>query len=84
MHYWPTLATHFSFSYGNVLGVFFQPIIFYIQSPENSIYTTAFDKPVIEYWLERKRKEGNVLFNDALNTFYLRLYGVTHMVKYEF
>ena len=27
------------------------------------------------------RKEGNVLFNDALNTFHLRLYGITHMVK---
>ena len=27
------------------------------------------------------RKEGNILFNDALNTFYLRLYGVRHMVK---
>ena len=27
------------------------------------------------------RKEGNVLFNDALNTFYLRLYGAIHMVK---
>ena len=27
-----------------------------------------------------RRKEGNVLFNDALNT-YLRLYDVTHMVK---
>ena len=27
------------------------------------------------------RKEGNVLFNNALNTFYLRLYGVRHMVK---
>ena len=27
------------------------------------------------------RKEGNVLFNDALNTFYLGLYGVRHMVK---
>ena len=26
-------------------------------------------------------KEGNVLFNDALNTFYLRLYGVRHLVK---
>ena len=26
-------------------------------------------------------KEGNVLFNDVLNTFYLRLYGVRHMVK---
>ena len=26
-------------------------------------------------------EEGNVLFNDALHTFYLRLYGVGHMVK---
>ena len=26
-------------------------------------------------------KEGHVLFNDALNTFYLRLYGVRHIVK---
>ena len=25
--------------------------------------------------------ERNVLFNDALNTFYLRLYGIRHMVK---
>ena len=23
-------------------------------------------------------KEGNVLFNDALNTFYLRLFGIRH------
>ena len=30
---------------------------------------------------EKGRKEGNVLFNDALNTFYLWLYGVMHMVK---
>ena len=29
-------------------------------------------------------KEGRkYLFNDALNTFYLRLYGVRHMVKYH-
>ena len=27
------------------------------------------------------KKEGNVLFNDALKTFYLRLYGIGHMVK---
>ena len=26
-------------------------------------------------------RERNVLFTDALNTFYLRLYGVRHMVK---
>ena len=28
-------------------------------------------------------KDGHVLFNDALNTFYLWLYGVRHMVKYH-
>ena len=28
-----------------------------------------------------RRKEGNVLFNDAFNTFYLRLYGVGHNSK---
>ena len=27
------------------------------------------------------RKEGNVLFKDAINTFYLRLYGIRHTVK---
>ena len=32
---------------------------------------------------EEGRKEGNVLFNDALNTFYLRLYGIGYMVKGE-
>ena len=26
-------------------------------------------------------KEGNILFNGTLNTFYLRLYGIRHMVK---
>ena len=31
------------------------------------------------YELHRK-EEGNVLFNDALKTFYLRLYGIRHMV----
>ena len=34
-----------------------------------SNYFNAVSKSVM------KRKEGNVLFNDALNTFYLRLYG---------
>ena len=29
----------------------------------------------------RRFKEGNALFNDALNTFYLRLYGVGHIIK---
>ena len=37
----------------------------------NPVFDTAF----------KILKEGNVLFNDALNTFYLRLYGVGHMVN---
>ena len=28
-----------------------------------------------------REKEANVLFNDSLNTYYLWLYGVEHMVK---
>ena len=35
----------------------------------------------IQICVRVRRKEGNVLLNDALNTFYLRLYGVRHMVK---
>ena len=31
-----------------------------------------------DFVIERER---NVLFNDTLNTFYLRLYGIRHMVK---
>ena len=32
------------------------------------------------YYLPHESK-GTALFNDVLNTFYLRLYGVRHMVK---
>ena len=34
-------------------------------------------RTLVHIWI----KERNVVFNDALNTFYLRLYGVRHMVK---
>ena len=102
-------------------------------SIDRTVHTTAFDKPVVDHWLERKiaqtaagptekdrsddrplqrqaryrlsyiplpydRKDnldlkkvhglnimafvtGHFLFNDTLNTFYLRLYGVRHMVN---
>ena len=32
-------------------------------------------------FMKERKKERKILFNDALNTFYLRLYGVRHMVK---
>ena len=41
--------------------------------------TTSCDR--ISNILLSGRKEGNIVFNDALNSFYLRLYGVGHMVK---
>ena len=42
------------------------------------------DERTLSSWLKRvtdRERETNVLFNDALNTFYLQLYGVRHMVK---
>ena len=45
-------------------------------------HTTALVTPVVEHWLERRvLKEGHILFNDALNTFYLLLYGVSRVMK---
>ena len=39
-------------------------------------------KIYVEYTnISTREGERNVLFNDALNTFYLRLYGFRHMVK---
>ena len=37
----------------------------------------------VEHWLECEIAEwkGNIVFNDTLNTFYLQLYSVGHMVK---
>ena len=44
-------------------------------------FSPNFASIYVAEWEEAGRKEGNILFNDALNTFYLRLYGVRHMVK---
>ena len=45
------------------------------------LYLTHYVKILVNCFSFLNRKEGNVLFNDALNTFYLLLYGVRHMVK---
>ena len=38
----------------------------------------SFQESVLELYI---RKEGNVLFNDTLNTFYVWLFGIIHMIK---
>ena len=49
---------------------------------DHQVICSRFGKVTIEYdTVFSGRKEGNVLFNDALNTFYLRLYGIRYMVK---
>ena len=51
----------------------------FLYAPSHRIVcTTTFVNP--DKWVE-ERNEGNVLFNDALNTFYLQLYGIRHMAK---
>ena len=54
-----------------------KPSIKHEKKEEEMFYLTTHSTHFI-YGRERER---NVLFNDALNTFYLRLYGVRHMVK---
>ena len=47
------------------------------------LYTvrTGNDKKYLNGSIMKARKEGNILFNGTLNTFYLWLYGVEHVVK---
>ena len=35
----------------------------------------------LDHSITQREIERNVLFNDTLNTFYLRLYGIRHVVK---
>ena len=57
-------------------------------SLDNNWYSWNFERYhiFISYSIGRKegRKGGNALFNDTLNTFYLRLYGVRHYGKGPF
>ena len=71
MFYLTTHSTHFI--YGYMVSVVLQtPNKLTIINTIIYIYTS-----VIHLLYICTRKEGNVLFNDTLNTFYLRLYGVS-------
>ena len=50
--------------------------------PAPSVQRVA-SAPPPGWWTASRRKEGNVLFYNALNIFYLWLYGVGCMVKYH-
>ena len=71
MFYLTTHSTHFIYGY----------MVCYCLISDRLCIRLACPPPPPHHCIDNGRKEGNVLFNDALNTFYLRLYGVTHMVK---
>ena len=73
MFYLTTHSTHFIYGYMLGLSVQLSPVPRTRTAPRNPVWTRRTNN--------NHRKEGNVLFNDTLNTFYLRLYGVRHMVK---
>ena len=49
--------------------------------PPGLVTSVIYVKIVLVNQLLNEGKEGHVLFNDTLNTFYLRLYGVGHMTN---
>ena len=58
---------------------YFHTILSFVYLPPYFIFINSINSiNIINIYIY---KEGNVLFNDALNTDYLRLYGVGHMVK---
>ena len=71
---WPIVRNLYP---GEIRFVF---LLFNVDLVGRASYTQA----TLGHWIDQEgRKEGNVLFNDALNTFYSQLYGVRHMVKYH-
>ena len=69
MFYLTMHSTHFIYGYMESVDE---------EGRKEMFYLTTHSTHFIYSYMEsgRGRKEGNVLFNDALNTFYLRLYGV--------
>ena len=43
--------------------------------------TNRTSRDTVQYTIMLRRKEGNVLFNDPVDTFYLRLYGIAHVAN---
>ena len=63
-------------------GVRADRLHWWVQGSTSSPTGISSRQRVIKKWtIIKGERERNILFNDALNTFYLRLYGVRHMVK---
>ena len=84
MFYLTTHSTHFIYGYMEGKKEMFYLMMHsthfiygYMEGRKEMFYLTTHSTHFIYgYMASERRKEGNVLFNDTLNTFYLRLYGV--------
>ena len=90
MFYITTHSTHFIYGY-MASDIWLRTILIVREREREMFYLTTHSTHFIygymasDIWLRTilivRERERNVLFNDSLNTFYLRLYGVSHMVK---
>ena len=77
MFYLTTHSTHFI--YGYVVSDIWLRTILIVRGRKKVFYLTTYSIHLCG--IRHMVRERNVLFNDALNTFYLWLYGIIHMVK---
>ena len=65
------------FEVGSLAALIEQNIIY----QQVKYYFLPNSRDITNYQTKERMMEGNVLFNNALHTLYLRLYGIRHMVK---
>ena len=76
-HLWGSLTIGLVFN--SFLQIYpFNMLLLLLNNKHNTFIATAISAL---HMVMKRNRERNVLFNNALNTFYLRLYGVRHMVK---
>ena len=82
MFYLTTHSTHFIYGY-MASDIWLRTILIVREETRcrHMGYSFRLTARVLLYAQSHRQRERNVLFNDTLNTFYLRLYGVRHMVK---
>ena len=79
--YLTTHSTHFILRLYMASDIWLRTILIVREEGRKEMFHLTTQSTHFIYCYMEGRKEGSVLFNHALNTFYLWLYGIRHMVK---
>ena len=79
MFYLTTHSTHFI--YGYMASDIWLRTVLEVRKKTHCCHLSYSFRLAARVLLYAPERERNVLYNDTLNTFYLQLYGVRHMVK---